>query len=105
MIKLFSSEDEASKAVAKGSLKRIIINDLKICFAHTEGGFKAFDNSCPHQHEPLHKGSLTSFGEVVCPLHHYRFNLANGQEANNRCKGVNIYPIEVTESGVYIKLS
>ena len=105
MVKLFSSVAEASNAVAKGSLKQIIINDQRICLAHTSSGFKAFDNSCPHQHESLHKGLLTNFEEVVCPLHHYRFNITTGQEAENRCIGVNIYPVEITESGVYIKLS
>lgn len=105
MVKLFSSVEDAANAVAQGSLKQIIINDKRICLAHTDSGFKAFDNNCPHQHESLHKGLLTNFGEVVCPLHHYRFNITSGQEANNRCRGVNVYPVEITDSGVYIKLS
>ncbi|RLD23103.1 MAG: Rieske (2Fe-2S) protein [Bacteroidetes bacterium] len=104
MIKLFSSEEEASKAVAKGSLKLLIINEHRICLAHTYSGFRAFDNSCPHQQEPLHKGSLTHFDEVVCSLHHYRFNMIIGQEANNRCQGMRLYSVKITESGVYLDL-
>ena len=104
MIKLFSSEEEASKAVAKGSIKLLIINEQKIGFAHTDNGFRAFDNSCPHQHEPLHKGDLTHFNEVVCPLHHYRFNLVTGQEVNNQCKEMQTYSVKITDSGVYLEI-
>ena len=68
------------------------------------GGFRAFDNACPHQHEPLHKGKLLPRGEVVCPLHHYRFNLINGNEAKSQCGPMNVYPVKVEGDGVYINI-
>jgi nitrite reductase/ring-hydroxylating ferredoxin subunit len=104
MIKLFSSVQEASKAVMRGSIKLIIINEQRIGFAHTDSGFRAFENNCPHQHEPLHKGILTHYDEVVCPLHQYRFNMITGQEANNRCAGMKVYSIQIKETGVYLDL-
>ena len=80
MIKIFSSFEEASKSIPIGGLRLLIINGKKITLAHTDDGFYAFDNECPHQNEPLHKGTLTAFNDVVCRLHHYRFNIKTGQE-------------------------
>ena len=104
LVKIFSSFAEASVSIPKGSLKLLIIDGKKIALAHADDGLHAFNNECPHQNEPLHKGMLTAFNEVVCRLHHYRFNLKTGQEANNRCSSMTGYSIIVEESGVFIEL-
>ena len=103
-VKIFSTIEEATEAIPKGGLRLLIIDGKKIAVASTEDGFKAFDNECPHQNEPLHKGSISVHNEVVCRLHHYRFNMKTGQEANNRCGSLIGYPIIVEESGVFIDL-
>ncbi len=105
MIKLFNSPADAHRAVPQGSMRLVIIDGEKITLAHTESGLHAFANACPHQREPLHKGRLTPFGEVVCPLHHYRFNPLTGQEANNRCPALSTYTLATNEQGVFIRLT
>jgi nitrite reductase/ring-hydroxylating ferredoxin subunit len=104
LIKIFSSLEEASIAIPKGSLKLLILNGKKIALAHTGVGFSAFDNACPHQFEPLHKGVLNIHNQVICRLHNYRFNMKTGQEVNNRCSAMNIYRILEDESGAYIDI-
>jgi nitrite reductase/ring-hydroxylating ferredoxin subunit len=104
MIKLFSSLEEASKAIPLGSIKLLILDGKKIALAHTIEGFHAFENECPHQYEPLHKGRINSGNEVTCRLHEYRFNLITGKEADNRCDSMNIYPIKVQDSEFFIEL-
>ena len=92
------------RVVAKGSIKLLIINDKRIALAHTDLGLRAFDNLCPHQHEPLHKGYITPFGEVVCALHHYQFSIKSGKEVSNRCSGLKFYSLKIAPNGVYIDL-
>ena len=104
MIKIFSSLKEAATSIPIGNLKLLIINGKKIAMAHSEDGFYAFKNECPHQNEPLHKGTLTAFNEVICRLHHYRYNMKTGQEANNRCGSLTNYSIIIEESGIFIDL-
>ncbi|RLD25089.1 MAG: Rieske (2Fe-2S) protein [Bacteroidetes bacterium] len=104
MIKIFSSLEEASKAIPLGSIKLLILDGKKMALAHTKEGFHAFENECPHQYEPLHKGRITSGNEVTCRLHEYRFNLITGKEADSRCDSMNIYSIIVKDSGVFIQL-
>ena len=104
MIKIFSSIEEAEKTIAVGKIQLLIIDGKKIGLARFDSGFVAFDNMCPHQNEPLHKGMLTRYGEIVCPLHFYRFNSTTGQETNNRCKPLETYPVKIENDGVFIKL-
>ena len=104
MIKIFSSFAEVSESIPKGALRLLIIDGKRIAIAHTENGFRAFSNECPHQNEPLHKGEITRHDEVICRLHHYRFNLQTGKEANNRCGSLSLYPIKIEDSGVFIDL-
>lgn len=104
LVKLFPSIAEAKIAVPLNSIKLLIIDGKKIALAHVASGLYAFDNACPHQHEPMHKGLLTKYEEAVCPLHYYRFNLKSGQEAFNRCKSISTYPISSSEEGVFIRL-
>ena len=42
-----------------------------------DGKIFGVQNSCPHEGGQLCNGWLES-GEVVCPLHRYRFNLQSG---------------------------
>ena len=103
-IKLFQSLQEAEIRVPKGTMQLLIINGQHLNLIHTENGFFASGNNCPHMNEPLHKGTLNAYNEVICPLHHYRFNLITGQETNNRCAHLTLYQIQVNEAGVFIEL-
>ena len=44
---------------------------------HHAGKFFAIDNRCPHMGFPLCKGQVNE-GIVVCPWHHWKFDLATG---------------------------
>lgn len=104
MVKVFSSLEEAQKAIPLQAIKLLIIDGKKFSIANSEIGFQAFDNACPHQNEPLSKGLVTASGDIVCALHHYRFKSKSGQEVNNRCVPLKFYPILVTNDGVFIDI-
>jgi nitrite reductase/ring-hydroxylating ferredoxin subunit len=104
MVKIFSSLEEATKAIPKRGLRLLIIDGKKIAITHTDEGLYAFDNACPHQNEPLNKGSININNEVVCRLHEYRYNLITGKESGNQCGPLTIYQIHSNDSGVYLDL-
>jgi nitrite reductase (NADH) small subunit len=69
----------------------------------TDDRFLATENRCPHAGGPLCDG-IVAGGSVVCPLHGWKVNLANGSVerpagANDRC--ITTYPIRV-EDGVIV---
>ena len=77
---------------------------LKICLAHTQTGFYAVADSCPHLGESLSKGTTNYLNEVVCPWHSYRYHLISGAECKNRTRDAQTFPVEVRADGLYIGL-
>jgi len=43
-------------------------------------------------------------GNVVCPLHRYRFNIKNGYNSSGEGFYLKTYPLEKREDGLYIGL-
>ena len=103
-IRLFTSANEAELKVPVGTMKLLKVRGQLFNLIHAETGFVATNDTCPHMHEPLHKGTMNAFNEIICPLHHYRFNLASGQESNNRCQDLKIYPVNITPDGVFLEI-
>lgn len=76
--------------------------NFKVCIALYNGEYYAFSHLCPHQKHPLASANITAFGEVVCPLHEYRFSLSVGNEANNKCQALTRYKLHLNAEGVYL---
>jgi nitrite reductase/ring-hydroxylating ferredoxin subunit len=50
----------------------------RIAVFHTEEGFLAIDDTCPHDGGPLSQGEVND-GCVSCPWHGAEFNLSTGE--------------------------
>jgi nitrite reductase/ring-hydroxylating ferredoxin subunit len=103
-IRIFASAAAAAQAVPPGSLRKLRIGSTTLCLAHTDQGFKAIADVCPHQQASLSGGSLDARLQVVCPFHHYRYSLLTGQEASQRTVPVETYEVESSEEGVFLHL-
>ncbi|NJM52749.1 MAG: Rieske 2Fe-2S domain-containing protein [Blastocatellia bacterium] len=47
----------------------------KICIALHNGELHACAAKCPHASGKMAEGHIDSLGNIVCPLHRYKFNL------------------------------
>lgn len=103
-IKVFDSKDELDEALATEPIRRLRIGDTLVALAKVEEEYKAFELLCPHQKQALNKGKITDYGEVVCPLHEYRFDLSSGQESKQRCRDLTLYDLQIKNEGVHIIL-
>ncbi len=74
-----------------------------ICLANHEGKLCALDNKCPHQGGPLGEGSIEN-GLLRCPWHGWDFDPCTGKPPGGYDDGVEIFPIEEREDGVYVGL-
>lgn len=55
------------------------VNDeLTLAVCEAGGRFFALDSRCPHRGAALAEGEVKD-GVLVCPLHHFRFNLETGR--------------------------
>ncbi|WP_299758585.1 Rieske 2Fe-2S domain-containing protein [uncultured Pontibacter sp.] len=100
--KVYASAEEAAQQVPLRKLQQLELNGKQICFAHTQTGFFAVEDACPHLGYSLSRGTTNYLNEVICPWHSHRFNLENGRECKYRSRNAVTYPVEVQEDGVYI---
>jgi len=85
----------------EGCVKPVTCQHRTLCMAHFEGEFAALDNRCPHQGGPLGEGSIEN-GWLRCPWHGWDFHPLTGKPPGGFDDGVESFPVEVREDGVYV---
>ena len=67
-------------------------------FRTRQGEVYATQAACPHREGPLADGIIGG-GQIVCPLHAYKFDLATGKPVGNDCAALRTYAVSVSEDG------
>jgi len=93
----------ASELPPLGGMKAFRGNGHEICVAQTDDGLHAVDNHCPHQSAPLSEGQLEC-GQIVCPYHGWRFNIATGEPEIAGDPHLICYEIRQYDNEVFILL-
>jgi 3-phenylpropionate/trans-cinnamate dioxygenase ferredoxin subunit len=86
----------------KDNLLVVEADGKKITLANTPTGLFACAHKCPHAGGILADGFIDSAGNIVCPLHRYKFSLANGRNTSGEGYHLKTYKAEVREDGVYV---
>ena len=81
--------------------RRTKIEGFYVGVFHTEEGFYAIGDVCPHMGGPLSDG-LVARTEVSCPLHNRRIALESGEVVNDELSRVLTFPVEVRNGEVYV---
>lgn len=80
-----------------GEGRRMKIGHVPVAiFRPRDGGVFATQALCPHRAGPLSDGIIGG-GQLHCPLHAYRFDIATGEPLGNECKALKTYPVAVTD--------
>jgi nitrite reductase/ring-hydroxylating ferredoxin subunit len=75
-----------------------------IALFNTGEAFFAIDDTCTHRGAPLSEGECAG-GEVVCPWHGARFDLASGEvKTPPASKGVSAYKVQVAGEEIQIDI-
>ena len=64
----------------------------------------AFAATCPHAGARLCEGWMDAQNRLVCPLHKYRFDPANGRNTSGEGYKLKTYPTEIRDGNVYVGL-
>lgn len=80
------------------------VNGKKICFTRFQGELYAFAHKCPHAGGIMSDGFIDDRGNVVCPLHRYKFSIRNGYNSSGEGFYLKTYPLEQREDGLYLGL-
>lgn len=90
-------------ALAQGRVVEIIIGGKAIAVAHTDQGYRACTNECPHAGGPLGEGELNG-SVLTCPYHGWTFDLAEGTCLTNSDAAFLTYDVQVVGDAVCVKL-
>lgn len=85
-------------------LAELHINGKTICLAKHNNQLFACTQKCPHAGGLLVDGYLDALGNLVCPLHKYKFSLKNGRNVSGEGYYLKTFSIKEKENGVFICL-
>ena len=87
--------------VREGRGLPVEVEGLRIAIFNDGGTFHALLGRCPHANGSLGHGWIED-GEVVCPLHHWRFKLASGRCSTVRGESVHRFDCEARGDEVWV---
>jgi nitrite reductase/ring-hydroxylating ferredoxin subunit len=72
-----------------------------VCISNKQG-LHACAARCPHAGGIMADGYVDALGNIVCPIHRYKFSLKNGRNSSGEGYYLKVYPIETRPDGIYI---
>ena len=88
----------------ENGLIEIDADGKKICLAQHKDKLFACTAKCPHAGGPMAGGYMDAIGNIVCPLHRYKFSLENGRNTSGEGYFLKTWPVELREDGIYVGL-
>lgn len=98
------AENEAELVMSDHHIAVAEVKGKKICIGRHQQEWFGFAYKCPHAGGILADGYIDAAGNVVCPLHRYKFSLKNGRNTSGEGYYLKTYPIERREDGLFIGL-
>ncbi|HEY9177152.1 MAG TPA: Rieske (2Fe-2S) protein [Flavipsychrobacter sp.] len=88
----------------ENKLTETVVENRTIALLRRGDMILAFAATCPHAGGRLCEGWVDMEGRVVCPLHKYRFDPANGRNTSGEGYKLKTYPVEIREENIYVGL-
>lgn len=93
------AESASELLLNSNNIAVVEVKGKKICVTHYRGQWFAFAYKCPHASGILADGYIDAVGNVVCPVHRYKFSLQNGRNTSGEGYYLKTYPVQESESG------
>lgn len=87
---------------AENQIALIETGEKNLCIGKHHENYFAFAEKCPHAGGLLADGFIDALGNVVCPLHQYRYNLKNGYNSSGEGYFLRTMPVEIRSDGVFV---
>lgn len=99
------AESEETLPWQDNGMCMVLVADKPRLVVRHGGGLYALAAFCPHAGAVMAEGYVSSRGEVVCPLHAYRFRLRDGYNSSGEGYRLRCHVVECREDGVYMGLA
>lgn len=94
--------DTENVPVTENEIQEVAAGHKKICMTRLDGKLYAFARKCPHAGGFLSEGHIDNYGNIVCPVHRYKYNIKNGYNSSGEGYYLSTYPVEEREDGIYV---
>ena|SRR5215831_12438087 len=84
------------------NLSVIEVNNKKITIAKYRDELFACAYACPHASGILAEGYIDALGNIVCPVHRYKYNLSNGRNVTGEGYYLKTFPLKINEEGIFV---
>ena len=78
------------------------VDGKQICIARNKGQLFGCAQKCPHAGGFMEEGYVDAAGNIVCPVHRYKFSLKNGRNTSGEGYYLKTFPIEIRPDGVFV---
>ena len=99
------AESIAEIKFSANGLAALEIGGKKLCIAFHKDQIFACPQKCPHAGGILADGYIDGAGNIVCPLHRYKYSLKNGRNVSGEGYYLKTFAVEEREDGVYINMN
>jgi len=96
------ADSEAAIPFRENNIAVMEINARTICIGRHNGRLFAFAYKCPHAGALLSDGWIDMQGNIVCPMHQYKFNLQSGRHPADGGYILKRWKVEQREDGIYL---
>lgn len=86
----------------EGGLIEFRAGGQEICLVRRGTDVLACTARCPHAGAKMANGYVDARGQLVCPLHHYRFDPATGRNVSGEGYILRTYKVEQRPDGLYV---
>ncbi|MBC7890454.1 MAG: Rieske 2Fe-2S domain-containing protein [Ferruginibacter sp.] len=87
---------------SSNKMAKVQVAGKPICIALQNETLLACTSKCPHAGGILADGFVDASGNIVCPLHRYKFNLHNGRNSSGEGYFLKTFPVEIRKEGIFV---
>ncbi len=100
MIKIANSPEEIN--FNGEGIALVTVAGKQICIIRNGDNYYACSATCPHASGDLAKGYIDVLGNIVCPVHQYKFNLKNGRHTGGEPYFLKTYQVQNQKDGIFL---
>ena len=86
------------------SIVQVKAGSREVCITRFNGEFHGCASKCPHAGGRMSDGWVDALGNIVCPLHRYKFKLTNGFNSSGEGYFLRTFPVKETDDGLFVGL-
>lgn len=96
------ADNVAELSFGTNGMTEIEVAGKTVCVALHKDQLHACSRKCPHAGGLLADGYIDAMGNIVCPLHRYKFSLQNGRNVTGEGYFLKTFQVETRNEGVFI---